>query len=124
MVNGKDLVKEAGQDLTIPAPDRKKMIRKLKAGEARELMKYLVEDPIYLENFQKRMRAGALAPPIEAMVWAYAFGKPKEEITVRKAVAVRIVHEYQVAAGEEVPAVEGEVVPPTPLLEESDDSGD
>jgi len=110
MKSSTDVVAEAGRDISVTGVERKKMVRKLKAGGAAELMKYLVEDPIYLENFQARMRRGLLPPPIEAMVWAYASGRPKEEIRVQKTVAVRIVHEIR---GE---TVEGEVAT-MPVLE-------
>lgn len=105
---GKDLVREAGEDPRTPdRPDTKKMTRKLRAEEARGIMRYLIEDPVYLENFQNRMREGRLAPPIEVMVWAYAYGKPKEQVEVTHAAVVRIIHEVQEA--KERP-IEGEVV--------------
>lgn len=38
----------------------------------------LIEDPAYQTYFQKRLKAGTLAPALEAMTWAYAYGKPVE----------------------------------------------
>lgn len=38
----------------------------------------LVEDRAYRAAFKLRLHAGELAPPLEAMVWHYAYGKPLE----------------------------------------------
>lgn len=66
--------------------------------EEREAVKMmaqaLVTDPLYLLGLQKRMRDGKVAPAVEVALWNYAFGKPKEQIEVKKATAVKIVHEF------------------------------
>lgn len=38
----------------------------------------LVEDAGYRKSFAKRLYDGQLPAPLEAMVWHYAYGKPKE----------------------------------------------
>jgi hypothetical protein len=42
----------------------------------------IVDDPIYWQNLAQAMRDRAVAPMIEAMLWYYAKGKPKETIVV------------------------------------------
>jgi hypothetical protein len=69
--------------------------------QVKELAKALVTDPLYLTMLQRRMREGKLPPAVEVTLWYYAFGKPKEQIEVKKASVVKILHEYadQVDAG-------------------------
>lgn len=50
--------------------------------EARELCRRLVADPEYRARFEQRWRNGDLAPAVETMVWAYAFGKPSQQFEV------------------------------------------
>ena len=50
--------------------------------EVREAARQLVEDPEYRENLAKRIRAGIAAPGMEALLWHYAYGKPKELVEV------------------------------------------
>lgn len=38
----------------------------------------LIEDPDYQKYFQHRLQVGQLPPALEAMTWAYAYGKPVE----------------------------------------------
>ena len=40
----------------------------------------LVDDPIYRAKLARDLRTRKVAPPIEAMLWYYAKGKPKEII--------------------------------------------
>ncbi len=42
----------------------------------------LVEDREYRRQFALRFKAGELAPPLEAMVWHYAYGKPTEHMEI------------------------------------------
>lgn len=46
--------------------------------EAKQLARQLVSDPTYRQNLQERLRMGE-AGAMEPLLWAYAFGKPKEE---------------------------------------------
>jgi hypothetical protein len=50
--------------------------------EARALCEQLVRDAVYQKRFIKRWRAGRLAARLEEMVWAYAFGKPRQAVDV------------------------------------------
>lgn len=51
--------------------------------EVREVARRLVEDPEYQDRFKRRLLAGELAPGVEQMLWAYAYGKPKETIELQ-----------------------------------------
>jgi len=42
----------------------------------------ILDDPTYRTNLTARARAGTLAPAVEAMLWHYAFGKPRESLEV------------------------------------------
>lgn len=63
-------------------------------AEVRDLARKLVEDPIYLLNLQVALRNREAAPAVEVMIWAYAFGKPREEINIKSARIVKVIHEY------------------------------
>lgn len=80
--------------------------------EIKGLARMLVTDPFYLEELQKRLRRGTAAPAVETTLWAYAFGKPKELIEVKKVTAVKILHEYaeQTKSLEEAKVIAGEVI--------------
>ena len=47
--------------------------------EVRELCTRLLAHPDYLPSLQKRLIAG-VAGPMEAVVWAYAFGRPPDRV--------------------------------------------
>ena len=51
-------------------------------AEAKAVCAAIVDDPTYRRNLTARARRGDLAPAIEAMLWHYAYGKPKETIGV------------------------------------------
>lgn len=50
--------------------------------EVKEATSALVDSPAYRLNLKERLEAGALAPAIEAMLWYYAKGKPKETVAI------------------------------------------
>ncbi len=47
-------------------------------GEIKATCRKLIEDPAYLDYFKHRLMVGQLPPMLEAMTWAYAYGKPVE----------------------------------------------
>ncbi len=49
-------------------------------AEARAICAAIVDDPTYRRTLVARAKAGELPPAIEAMLWHYAYGKPKEQI--------------------------------------------
>jgi hypothetical protein len=51
--------------------------------EIRQLALELVNNPDYRECFKQRLLKGKLAPAVEAMLWHYAFGKPKDELDLK-----------------------------------------
>ena len=51
-------------------------------AEARAVCAAILDDPTYRTNLTARARAGTLAPAVEAMLWHYAFGKPKDSLDV------------------------------------------
>lgn len=75
----------------------------------------LVTDPLYLSKLQQRMQSGNIAPAVEVHLWHMAFGKPKEQIEVKKATAVRIIHSYADDLGEKIAkeVIEGELTTAT-----------
>lgn len=82
--------------------------KQLERLEAKDLARLLVTDPFYLISLQERLRDGRLPPAVETTLWGYAYGKPKEQIEVRKASVVKILHEY--ADNEEVRKVAEKVL--------------
>ena len=51
-------------------------------AEARAVCAAILDDPTYRTNLTARARAGTLAPAVEAMLWHYAFGKPRDSLDV------------------------------------------
>jgi len=52
------------------------------SSEARQFALDIVRSPEYRASLLTRVKAGTLAPNIEAMLWAYAYGKPAERIVI------------------------------------------
>jgi hypothetical protein len=48
--------------------------------EVRQLARELIEDSEYRANLRARLITGECSPPVETMLWHYAYGKPKESI--------------------------------------------
>jgi hypothetical protein len=45
-------------------------------AEGRSLATRLLSSAKYRRNFRQRLESGTLAPPLEALMWAYAYGRP------------------------------------------------
>ena len=69
---------DRGQFAGQAGPGRKKGVPNRATAEARAVCAKIVNDPAYRKTLTQRARAGTLAPATEAMLWHYAFGKPKE----------------------------------------------
>lgn len=54
----------------------------LEIEKARKIIQRILESPEYLRNLTRRAHAGVLAPAIEAMLWHYLYGKPRDEVHV------------------------------------------
>ena len=50
--------------------------------EAKALARELVNDPTYRQNLQADLKNRKVEASIEAMLWHYAYGKPKESLEV------------------------------------------
>jgi hypothetical protein len=59
----------------------------------REFAEKLVKDPEYLANVEARAKAGKLHPGVEAMLWYYAMGKPRETLELSGSVGTKDVRE-------------------------------
>ena len=49
-------------------------------SEARVLARQIVNDPLYRASLRERAIKGYLAPGLESLLWAYAYGKPPERV--------------------------------------------
>ncbi len=76
---------------------RKKGVPNKVTVEAQKACEALVDDPIYREKLLTDLRLREVAPGIEAMLWHYAKGKPKEQVELSGAIETvsRIIHEHQ-----------------------------
>ena len=50
--------------------------------EAQAACAAIVDDPAYRRKLIQRARTGRLSPAIEALLWHYAKGKPKDEVSM------------------------------------------
>jgi hypothetical protein len=65
----------------VKSPGRKGIPNKA-TRQAREFAQMIISSPAYQSSLVARIRSGTLPPAIEQMLWHYAFGKPKEHITI------------------------------------------
>jgi hypothetical protein len=61
-------------------PGRPKGVPNRATVEAKEFCASIVDDPEYRKTLRRRALKGELPPAIEAMIWHYAKGKPKEQV--------------------------------------------
>jgi len=64
-------------------PGRPKGSLNKRTLEAKAFARQLVSDPIYLQNLQTALEERKVEASIEAMIWHYAYGKPKESVEVQ-----------------------------------------
>jgi hypothetical protein len=57
--------------------------------EARQAASEMVNDPFYRRRLLRDLRQRKVAPAVEAMLWYYAHGKPKEIVAHEGGIAVR-----------------------------------
>jgi hypothetical protein len=62
-----------------------------------EFTRSLVEDPTYRAGLLTRLQQHKLSPPIEAMVWHYAYGHPKQTVDLGGTVhhVAKVIHEHR-----------------------------
>ena len=76
-INGRNA---RGQFAGQPGPGRRRGVPNKATTAAREACAAIVDSPAYRRNLFERATAGKLAPAVEAMLWHYAHGKPKEHV--------------------------------------------
>lgn len=62
--------------------------------EARKLSRKLLNDSAYRKALIRRLRAGTIQPGVEALLYYFAYGKPRETIETAHETQVKIVHQY------------------------------
>lgn len=78
-------------------PNAKDPGKALKVHAGIRVIERMLDDPIYLQTIQDRMRAGKLAPQLEALFWQRVHGRPSEapkEDGNTGPVPVKIIHEF------------------------------
>lgn len=63
-------------------PGRPKGSRNKVSKEAQALCRRLIANPQYRKKFKEDWGKRAVPPQIEAMVWAYAHGKPVDQVNL------------------------------------------
>ena len=61
-------------------PGRPKDVPNKASVEAKGFCSSIIDDPAYQQSIRERALKGKLAPAIEAMIWYYAKGKPKDQV--------------------------------------------
>lgn len=69
--------------------------KKTITDEARRLSRKLLSDPTYRKTLIARLRSGTIQPGVEALLYYFAYGKPKETVETVPPSDVRIIHEYR-----------------------------
>ena len=64
-------------------PGRPKGSQNKRTLEAKAFARQLVCDPTYLQNLQADLKERKVEASLEAMLWHYAYGKPKEFLEVQ-----------------------------------------
>ena len=80
-------------------PGRPKGSLNQRTIEAKALARQLVSNPTYLQNLQTALENRTVDTSIEAMIWHYAYGKPKE--------SVEIQYDFEALTTKEVIQLEG-----------------
>jgi hypothetical protein len=75
------------------SPGRPKGRKDDKTLEAEQFARSVIRSPAYRKRLIEQAELGTLAPPIQSMLWAYAYGKPKEssEVTGSLDATVRVL---------------------------------
>jgi hypothetical protein len=91
------------------------------AAEARSIARALLSDPIYRTNLITRLRDGRAAPLVENTLWAYAYGRPPEQVQIDQHVTrhARIILQRADPMPDAIP---GEIVAALPAAQEDSSS--
>ncbi len=61
-------------------PGRKKGSKNKATVEVKEMARRLIEDPAYQAQLRERLLKGTLPGNMEALLWAYGYGKPRDTV--------------------------------------------
>ena len=61
-------------------PGRKKGSKNKATIEVKEMARRLIEDPAYQALLRERLLKGTLPGNMEALLWAYGYGKPRDTV--------------------------------------------
>ena len=70
-------------------PGRPKGVPNKATAQVKEFCASIVDDPAYQRGIHRRALAGTLPPAIEALLWHYRWGKPKDDAHVHGEIVVR-----------------------------------
>ena len=89
--------------------------------EARQLVSEMVNDPGYQARLRRDFALRRLHPTIEALVWAYAIGKPKQDIQISGTLDInaRIEEERRIFAQLDLPELEALALRSQALIDEA-----
>lgn len=59
---------------------RQKGVPNRRSAQGREFAEKLCGDPEYLAGVETRAKAGKLHPGFEGLLWAYAYGRPRQSL--------------------------------------------
>ena len=94
-------------------PGRKKGSKNKATIEIKELARRLVQDPEYLAALRERLIAGKLHGSVEALLWAYAYGKQRDtldlNVSAERKTLIVVPHSGVSKPDQEQPAVEAAV---------------
>jgi hypothetical protein len=89
--------------------------------EVRELVGQLVNDAVYQFKLRQDFRARKVHPTIEALIWTYHLGKPRQDITLNATIDVnaRLEEERRIFASLDLPDLERLAGKSQALIEEA-----
>lgn len=114
-VTGKRVTDPSGSNLIDPETGKSRGGRhvgskNVVSNEARAFALEIVRSEEYRASLMSRVRTGTLPPNIEAMLWAYAYGKPMDRLQVEHVVPGAALHEMSLAELGERAALIGKVL--------------
>ena len=86
--------------------------------EVKELAQRLVLDPEYQQKLKQRLLNGTLQPAVEALLWHYSFGKPKDTLDVNVETQRRVINIIEASPSPKTAEPQPEEVPKLALPED------
>ena len=100
------------------SPGRPKGVPNKATKEVKELAQRLVLDPEYQAKLKQRLLKGTLPSAVEALLWHYSFGKPKETLDVTLAAERRVINVIEASPSPKVEEPQREETPKLALPDE------